>query len=162
MSYSRKKTNGGSGHTFLKETLDVFWFFSVPLEVSGKTKPQPWKFGKIMYVTSLASFKAKKQDSRKFHMNFSCSTMEILCFFYITSENSTCEIPLEILYISLTTVPPCLDFFKSSPISTTLCLVQTLSHKNKKNLPPNTGWLFPSTDFIQCRALGIICCIYMM
>ena len=43
-----------------EKTLDLFWFFSVPLEISGKTKLHPLKFRKMMNVTSLGNFKAKK------------------------------------------------------------------------------------------------------
>ena len=64
-----------SAYLFIPGT---FLFFSVPLEISDKTKP-PWNFGKIMYVTSLR--KAKNQDPWIFHMNFSCSLLEIPCCF---------------------------------------------------------------------------------
>ena len=43
-----------------EKILDLFWFFSVPLEISGKTKLHPLKFRKMMNVTSLGNFKAKK------------------------------------------------------------------------------------------------------
>ena len=45
---------------FLKKTLELLWFFSEPLEIS-KRKFHPWKFGKVMYVTSLKNFKANNQ-----------------------------------------------------------------------------------------------------
>ena len=59
----KKKTMGGGVEDILfsfEKTLDLFWFFSVPLEISVKTKLHPFKFRKIMNVTSIGNFKAKK------------------------------------------------------------------------------------------------------
>ena len=44
--FQKKEPNreGGWWHTFLKKPLELFWLFSVPLEISGKTKLHPWKF----------------------------------------------------------------------------------------------------------------------
>ena len=61
MGYSRKKKPTGRVEDilFLKKTLEFFWFFSITLKIPRKTKLQPWKFDKIMYVTCLRNFKAK-------------------------------------------------------------------------------------------------------
>ena len=145
MGYSRKKNWGVGwlGHKFLKKPLEVFLFFFVPLEISGQVKLYPWKFGKIMNVISLANFKTKDQDPWKFHMNFSWSSLEIRCCFY---SWKFCRLflgyPLK-FYIYPQTPFPLFGFFSRIVESQTQCLVQTLSHKNEKNLPPITGWLSP-------------------
>ena len=56
----QKKKQGGLRTYFFEKTLDIFLFFFASLEISGKTKLHPWKFGKIMYFTSLGNFKAQK------------------------------------------------------------------------------------------------------
>ena len=66
MGYSRRKNQTGWGrrvetYSFFEKPLDLFSFFSVSLEISGKAKLNLWKFGKIIYVTSLGNFKAKKR-----------------------------------------------------------------------------------------------------
>ena len=50
------------GHTFLKKTLNFFCFFFCTSGNSSKAKLHPWKFGKIMYVTSLENFKARTKN----------------------------------------------------------------------------------------------------
>ena len=66
MGYSRRKNQTGGGrrvetYSFFEKPLDLFSFFSVSLEISGKAKLNLWKFGKIIYVTSLGNFKAKRR-----------------------------------------------------------------------------------------------------
>ena len=89
--FQKKKPNrvcvwGGEGRVwdilFLKKTLwNCFGFSLYLLEISGKTKLHPWKFGKIMYVTSLWNFKSKNQDLWKFHLIFSWSPLDVpRCF----------------------------------------------------------------------------------
>ena len=86
-----------------------FLFISVPLKIPSETMLHFWKFGKIMYITSLRNFKAKNQDPSKFHMNFSWCPFQIpRCFWLILDIlHAISEIPMEILYFSIfsTTLP---------------------------------------------------------
>ena len=58
----KKHTEGLSLTYYFEKKADFFFVFlgTVPLEIPGKTKLHPQKFGKIMCVTSLKNFQAKK------------------------------------------------------------------------------------------------------
>ena len=49
--FQKKFKQGSWGHNFLKETLGIFRFVTLPLEIPDKMKLHPWKFYKI--VTSI-------------------------------------------------------------------------------------------------------------
>ena len=44
----KKIQMGGWGYTFLKTLLEIFNFFTLPLEIVDKTKLSPWIFHKIV------------------------------------------------------------------------------------------------------------------
>ena len=77
-----------------------FLFISVPLKLPSETMLHLWRFGKIMYITSLGNFKAKNQDPSKFHMNFSWCPFEVPRYFWLILDilHAISEIPMEILY----------------------------------------------------------------
>ena len=69
----QKKTKQGNGEGFEDILFEKYpgFLFGKTLEIPGKTKLHPWRFGKIMYITSLGNFKAKNEAPWKFHMKFS-------------------------------------------------------------------------------------------
>ena len=79
-------------------------FFSVPLEIPGKTKLHPWKFGKIKL--SLGLFKAKNQGPWKYYMNF--SWYPLMKFHFVFNQ------PLEILHV-LSLIPPEIIYPQPTP-----------------------------------------------
>ena len=64
--YSRKKTNRGGEERlwtyFFEKNPEFFLLFFCTFGNSSKAKLHPWKFGKIMYVTSLENFKARTKN----------------------------------------------------------------------------------------------------
>ena len=84
MGLFQKKTKQGRegwGHVFEKNP-EIFHFFTLPLEISDKTKLHPWKFHKILLDSQIPwKFQAKNQDPWEFHIIFSWSPLEIpFCF----------------------------------------------------------------------------------
>ena len=79
----QKKIKGVWGHTFLGKALKFLLLFSVPLEIPGKTKLHPWKFGIIMYVTSLRNSKAKKSRPLEILHDFCLVSLGISTLFLI-------------------------------------------------------------------------------
>ena len=73
--FQKKKPNQTGGRErrveailfFLEKPLELFWFFSVSLKISGKRKLNPWKFGKIMYLCYIP----QKFQKAKTHNPFS-------------------------------------------------------------------------------------------
>ena len=58
--FQKKNREGGSEDILFWKKPWNFFLCSVPMKIPGKTKLHSWKFGTLMYVTSLANFKAKK------------------------------------------------------------------------------------------------------
>ena len=62
----KKKTNRGGVERlrtyFFEKNPEIFLFFFCTSGNSGKTMLHPWKFGKIMYVTSLGNFKVRTKN----------------------------------------------------------------------------------------------------
>ena len=124
---SRKKTNMGLRtyffEKFLKKKRRFFLYFSLPLEISGKTKLHPQKFGKILYVTFLRNFKAKKP--RPLEISHECFLFSLgNSNLFLTNPWKFCMLFLEqswkFYILPLPRSPPCLIFFWNSPISKTL------------------------------------------
>ena len=102
----------GWGYTFLKSPWN-FSFFYLTSKISRQNKAQPLDIPQNC-VRSLRNFKAKNKDPWKFHIIFSWSPFEIplrfnsTCYFFDTPGNS------------ISSKPPCLDFFWKSPIASYL------------------------------------------
>ena len=79
----QKKIKGVWGHTFLGKALKFLLLFSVPLEIPGKTKLHPWKFGIIINVTSLRNSKAKKSRPLEILHDFFLVSLGISTLFLI-------------------------------------------------------------------------------
>ena len=79
----QKKFKGVWGHTFLGKALKLLLLFSVPLEIPGKAKLHPWKFGIIINVTSLRNSKAKKSRPLEILHDFFLVSLGISTLFLI-------------------------------------------------------------------------------
>ena len=131
--FQKKNREGGSEDILFWKKPWNFFLCSVPMKIPGKTKLHSWKFGTLMYVTSLANFKAKKSRP-----------LEILHeVFLVFLWNSTlflinhwkfCMLFYEFSWkFYMVTLPlPCLDFFWNSPISKTLCSSNTFLYSGMK------------------------------
>ena len=120
---NRGRGNGGlRTYFFWKKRMELFWFFSVSLEIS-KRKFHPRKFGKVIYVTSLRNFKAKNQRRplETLHEFFLVSIGYFLLF--LINSWKFCMLFLEHpwKFHILNHLSTCLDFFQNSPIPKTLC-----------------------------------------
>ena len=106
MGYSRKKSKWGVEDILLKTLLEIFIFFTLPLEIADKTKLSPWIFHKIVL-----------------------DPMEIPHYsFLVTPGNSTLFLinHWKFHMLSLYTLgypPPCLDFSRNSPIYVVLFIL---------------------------------------
>ena len=108
---------------FQKRVPWNFSFFYFTPGNSGQNKAQPLDIPQNC-VRSLGNFKAKNKDPWKFHIIFSWSPFEIplrfnsTCYFFDTPGNS------------ISSKPPCLDFFWKSPIASYLTSDSFLSFIN--------------------------------
>ena len=115
MGYSRKKTKQGGGvvgDILFWTAPGIFHFFTLPLEISEKTKLHPWKFHKIVWhPLEIPRPKTKTTGNSslfflghpwKFH--FVLTPGNSTCYFFDTLENSISSAPL-----------PCFFFFWNSP-----------------------------------------------
>ena len=111
MGYSRKKTKQGGGvvgDILFWTAPGIFHFFTLPLEISEKTKLHPWKFHKIvLHPLEIPRPKTKTTGNSslfflghpwKFH--FVLTPGNSTCYFFDTLENSISSAPV-----------PCFFFF---------------------------------------------------
>ena len=129
MSYSRKKKNreGGSEDILFWKKPWNFFMCSVPMKIPGKTNLHPWKSGTLMYVTSLANFKAKKSR-----------LLEILHEVFLVFLG-------DFTLFLINHWKFCMLFYEFSWKFYMVTLSNTFLYSGMKiiNLPPITGWIFP-------------------
>ena len=109
-----KRGEGGWGHTFMKNSLELFICFKAGN--SRQNKSAALEISQI-FVRFLGSVKAKNQDLWKFHIIFSGKRLEIALRFSLIPGNSTFHFDSPGNSISSTpTTPPCLVFFWNCPL----------------------------------------------
>ena len=104
LGYFRKKNKqGGWGDTFLKNTLDFFIFLLYPWKFQTKQSSTPHMHLEVSQncFRSLGNFKAKSQDSWKFHITFFFFKVGNSTSFLINpwKLHAISLIPLEIPYL---------------------------------------------------------------
>ena len=107
MSYfwKKKKQRGGAVEDILfQNPPGIFHFFTLPLEIPGKSKLHPWKLHKTLLHLTWKLQDSKYQDLWKLHIIFFLIPWK----FHIIFDTTVLEIPYP--------QPPCLGFFWNNPI----------------------------------------------
>ena len=119
MGYSRKKTNRGGLRTYFFEPpspLGIFSFFTLLLEIPGKTKLHPQKLHQIVLHPSEILRPKTKTPGREIPHGYFLITPGNSTLFFIDPKKSHLlflQYPWKFHILN----PPCLVFFYNSPIN---------------------------------------------